>query len=587
MEFCPEEADAVGAVFARLLNGETVQNAPFKFRAKNGAPVYLSVDSNANFNEDGTFRHTRCFIKNDQERRIADAVQTAKLERSKLLSNAKSHFVRRVFHIIQTPIHIAYNTLLETYGTENSKNPCVVNLEKLLSKVEEMGFVTTFENSQVLPILPEHMNLNEALHGVIQKVLLDEDACSSAKASRDGESPANVSVHIAPDVPPIVSVDPRLDRVLYNLCSNAVRYRVAPKVDIVIRTSTTTTAAAATTATASSASPQSPQSALRVGESGSRLVFEFSNKVSSSVTVKAIYSHFYQYFQSDLSIVAKGGESVSGEGEIKEMEEEEAQTSIESDLSSDSDTMGIGICYSSQMVEVLGGQLHLSVEKSGEGNNSSSNHDLITFSFSIPIEIPPTPLEQPHRMEKDSNEKQEILSQILPIEACHGAGLHMELSEGKQQQQQAKACGGGGGGDDKKEAASLCGGVQLHVLVVDDSVMCQKVLARSLTKASISVDLAWNGEEAVQKLTEVEPCRYDAVLMDLRMPIMDGITATRICKEKHEHLKEIPFIIVTAELGEEVRQAAQAASATAFINKPAKIDQILKLLKMHTHGRGL
>jgi len=58
---------------------------------------------------------------------------------------------------------------------------------------------------------------------------------------------------------------------------------------------------------------------------------------------------------------------------------------------------------------------------------------------------------------------------------------------------------------------------------------------------------------------------------------MDGITATRLCKAK-PHLSELPIIIVTAELGEEVRREAMEAKATHFISKPARVEELLELL---------
>ena len=57
-------------VFGRLAAGKTVRNEAFRFRTKSGDVKYLTVDSNVNFNEDGTFRHTRCFIRNDVERQV-------------------------------------------------------------------------------------------------------------------------------------------------------------------------------------------------------------------------------------------------------------------------------------------------------------------------------------------------------------------------------------------------------------------------------------------------------------------------------------------------------------------------------------
>ncbi len=71
--------------------------------------------------------------------------------------------------------------------------------------------------------------------------------------------------------------------------------------------------------------------------------------------------------------------------------------------------------------------------------------------------------------------------------------------------------------------------------------------------------------------------------MDLRMPIMDGLTATRLCREKL-HLQQIPIIVVTAELGQEVRAAAVEARATCFIEKPAKLDELLKTLRQYVNA---
>lgn len=61
------------------------------------------------------------------------------------------------------------------------------------------------------------------------------------------------------------------------------------------------------------------------------------------------------------------------------------------------------------------------------------------------------------------------------------------------------------------------------------------------------------------------------------MPIMDGISATKICKQKR-HLANIPIIIVTAEVGDDIRVAATDAGAAYFINKPARMNEINDVL---------
>jgi hypothetical protein len=57
-------------VFNRLSAGESIHNAPFKFQTKAGDARYLTVDSNVSWHQDGTFKHTRCFIRDDTERRV-------------------------------------------------------------------------------------------------------------------------------------------------------------------------------------------------------------------------------------------------------------------------------------------------------------------------------------------------------------------------------------------------------------------------------------------------------------------------------------------------------------------------------------
>jgi CheY-like chemotaxis protein len=124
-----------------------------------------------------------------------------------------------------------------------------------------------------------------------------------------------------------------------------------------------------------------------------------------------------------------------------------------------------------------------------------------------------------------------------------------------------------------------CYGKRLRVLVVDDSFICQKLLVKGLAKANIDSDTASNGQEAVDMLSTV-PCLYDAVLMDLRMPVMDGLTATQIC---HDKLKlQIPIIVVSAEDENTSRNQALAAGATDYVPKPANVANIIELLNLRT-----
>ena len=82
-------------------------------------------------------------------------------------------------------------------------------------------------------------------------------------------------------------------------------------------------------------------------------------------------------------------------------------------------------------------------------------------------------------------------------------------------------------------------------------------------------DTANNGQEAVDKVLYHEPCLFDLVLMDLRMPVMDGITATRKIREV-PYLRDLPIIAVSAEVGDEIKDIVTNAGCNCFLEKPVQ-----------------
>jgi CheY-like chemotaxis protein len=108
----------------------------------------------------------------------------------------------------------------------------------------------------------------------------------------------------------------------------------------------------------------------------------------------------------------------------------------------------------------------------------------------------------------------------------------------------------------------------LRVLVAEDNLVNQKILALALNRFGCSVTLTADGREAV---TAMERETYDVILMDLMMPVMDGYQATR-------HLRDagctVPILVVSANAFPSDRAAAMAAGASAFLAKPVAIDQL-------------
>ncbi len=111
-----------------------------------------------------------------------------------------------------------------------------------------------------------------------------------------------------------------------------------------------------------------------------------------------------------------------------------------------------------------------------------------------------------------------------------------------------------------------------RLLVVEDNRLNQKIIRNVLKQSGIQIDTADNGEIALDYLLK-EKREYDMVLMDISMPEMDGITATKIIRRLN-HFDTLPIVAFTAfSLGEEI-EAMFKAGANAYLTKPLNIRQL-------------
>jgi signal transduction histidine kinase/CheY-like chemotaxis protein len=115
------------------------------------------------------------------------------------------------------------------------------------------------------------------------------------------------------------------------------------------------------------------------------------------------------------------------------------------------------------------------------------------------------------------------------------------------------------------------------ILVVEDDKVNQQVSSHLLTNMGIVVDIANNGKEAIDIL---KSHRYDAVIMDIFMPVMDGLDATRTIRESL--LLDVPVIALTANAMAEDKEKYMAAGMTDYLTKPIDIDKLCACLKKWT-----
>nr|WP_276603468.1 response regulator [Nannocystis pusilla] len=116
-----------------------------------------------------------------------------------------------------------------------------------------------------------------------------------------------------------------------------------------------------------------------------------------------------------------------------------------------------------------------------------------------------------------------------------------------------------------------------RVLVVEDDVRNVFALTSVLEPRGAKVEIARNGKEALQHL-KLKP-GVDLILMDLMMPEMDGLTATRAIRADPATAK-IPIIALTAKAMADDRASCLAAGANDYIAKPLDVDKLLSLARV-------
>jgi CheY-like chemotaxis protein len=121
------------------------------------------------------------------------------------------------------------------------------------------------------------------------------------------------------------------------------------------------------------------------------------------------------------------------------------------------------------------------------------------------------------------------------------------------------------------QLASLKGS---RILLVEDNDLNQEVATSLLNDAGFTIDLAENGQIALDKLRVAD---YDIVLMDMQMPVMDGVTATREIR-KEKRFKDLPVVAMTANATQDARDRCIAAGMNDHVAKPIEPEKLWEAL---------
>lgn len=120
----------------------------------------------------------------------------------------------------------------------------------------------------------------------------------------------------------------------------------------------------------------------------------------------------------------------------------------------------------------------------------------------------------------------------------------------------------------------------LKILYAEDNLSERKLIARILEMSDFEVLVVDDGLEAMEQAEAWQP---DLILMDIGLPKVDGLQATKMLREK-ESTRRVPIIAVTAWDHHKYRARAEAAGVDDYLTKPIERDQLLTSIRKHLKG---
>lgn len=124
------------------------------------------------------------------------------------------------------------------------------------------------------------------------------------------------------------------------------------------------------------------------------------------------------------------------------------------------------------------------------------------------------------------------------------------------------------------QATSELPATRMKILVAEDFELNVKLMKRIAKKHHLTMDFASNGREVLDKLNDQS---YDLVLMDIQMPVLDGIEATKLIR-RDQRFAHIPIYALTADSDLVQQEVCTDAGMNGYITKPIKADKLFTLL---------
>jgi len=534
MKFCPDEEELVLEIFKQLGSGNSIRDVPVRFRAKDGHVVDLLIDSNVKYDVEGKFEHTRCFIRDDTKRKITEARAHLLLEETKRSLKMLDNFMSRSLHHMRTPLHVLQNTL----------EIVTSNLSALAASPWDAKTATEISNESITLMQQAGIHIDNA-------VVMIDDISDLARLDQGGifklnkelvllkglgnqvldivcpqgkMSDVEVAFELIGGGPGFLCTDAAvLKKVLRHLLDNAMHVTEHGNITLQIL-------------------EQDVRCVFTIIDSGPGIT-TYEPPLGVHTNLPPIFQRYHQEMIPE---------------ETQDFDEATTlRDKIERGINSHRHNgMGIGLSLSYHLVQALGGDLRY-----------TSEPGLTKFWFSIPRDRSEQ-FASDRIVHRDSSKRMHHESEgSAPVKIARVIPATDVIPE-----------------PTVSKADIVCKGVcsmdPPSILVVEDVTTCAKLLCMSLRRANCATTWVENGQLAIDILKSSAPGMFNLILMDLRMPVMDGLTATKIIKEE---LKiTIPIVALTGDAGEETKTQCMEIGFDEYCNKPMRRAELLGIIKKYT-----
>jgi two-component system, sensor histidine kinase and response regulator len=584
--------------------GQPIRQVEWLLKTKTGEIKFMDCSASLVIDAKGQPCGFRGIIRDVTNQKKLETELVEKRRLAEAANKAKSEFLANISHEIRTPLNgiIGMTELIEDTPLDDQQKKFFKTIESEANALSDLiNDVLDFSKIEAQKMAIEQISFN------LLNTLDDLTRIMTIRTNRKG---LGFSAKISPDVPSHLIGDPgKLRQILMNLLTNALKFTHEGKIELIVSVD----------------NPIENQVKLRfiVGDTGigiapekKELIFEPFTQADGSTTRKyggtglgtTICMHLARLMGGEI-----GFDSTLGKGSLfwftVVMEVDyQTKSTVKNNANELSDLHILLVNANLTTMEKLSSALvswGCQVDKLTSGNEAlvmlrqsisikdpfamiiigglTSDLDGFTLGQNIrnnsELESIPILYLTPSGNPGDAKRCKQIgingyLTGILNPESLHTA-LMMILSQSHQGRSQK---------DMElitRHSLSEVEERQIQILLVEDYPANQKVTMRHLNKAGYLVDLAENGQQAVEAYTQKH---YDLILMDMQMPVMDGYAATKAIrtlesKQTTSETKRTPIIATTAHAMKSDLQKCLDAGTDDYITKPLRKATLLKIVE--------